>query len=51
MSYTSADICKLIDDLDNNLGAAVLDSTIEQRYAQERKKVVSVYSIYVFIYV
>ena len=51
MSYTSADIRKLIDDLDDNLWAAVLDGTIEQRYAQEWKKVVSVYSIYVLIYV
>jgi len=51
MSYTSADIHKLIDDLDDNLRAAVLDGTIEQRYAQQQKKVVSVYSIYVFIYI
>jgi len=42
MSYTSADIRKLIDDLDDNLLAAVLNGTIEQRYAQERKKVVSI---------
>ena len=51
MSYTSADICKLIDDLDDNLWADVLYGTIEQRYAQEQKKVVSLYSIYIYIYV
>ena len=51
MSYTPAAIRKLVDDLDNILRAAVLDGTIEQRYAQERKKVVSVIlDIYIHMY-
>jgi len=38
MSYTSADIRKLINDLDDNLRAAILDALLNKDMPKNRRK-------------